>query len=70
MELERRTKTSAFTLKTSQYGHGTVGVDGRLQEQRQTGELRQRHGQVEVGPGGAEPGQQSCCHGTDAEAER
>lgn len=46
------------------------GVDGRLQEERQTDELRQRHGQVQLGPGGAEPGQQGCRHGTDAEAER
>lgn len=47
-----------------------AGVARGLQEQRQTDELRQTHGQVQPGPGGAEPGQQSCGHRTDAEAER
>lgn len=54
-------------MKTNKSGQGKVG--GRLQEQRQTDELRQRHDQVQLGPGGAEPGQQSCSHRTDAEAE-
>lgn len=63
----RQKKTAAFTVKTNKSGQGKVG--GRLQEQRQTDELRQRHAQVQLGPGGAEPGQQSCSHRTDAEAE-
>lgn len=46
------------------------GVAGSLQEERQTDELRQRHDQVQLGPGGAEPGQQGRSHRADAEAER
>lgn len=56
---------TSYTLKTEV----CVCVWVHRQEERQTDEQRQTHGQVQRGPGAAEPGQRGHAHRPQAEAE-
>lgn len=58
--------SSPTNLKKKQDPEGCV----HLQVERQTDQLRQSHRQVQLCPGGAEPGQRSSTHRAQTEAER